>query len=145
MRNPVREIEAFRRDFHSRVAKENEFVDQKFNMTQIQIMHYLFMHSEEEVCQKDLEDYLRLKKATITESLEAMEEKGLIERKQSGTDRRRKIVTVSEKEREKVRKKIGEMDEVAFSITKDIKEKDMDTFYKVLDKMKENLLKGGTR
>ena len=62
------------------------------NVTQMQIMTYLFRHEKEETCQKDLESETHLKKASITGAIDTLEEMGLVERVQAKEDRRRNII-----------------------------------------------------
>ena len=65
MKNAIREIETFHKELHCRISRSKRFFEKGLNMTQLQIMHYLFKHPGEEVCQRDLEDFLHLKKADI--------------------------------------------------------------------------------
>lgn len=142
MKNAIREIETFHKELHCRISRSKRIFEKGLNMTQLQIMHYLFKHPDEEVCQRDLEDFLHLKKATIAESLDRLEQKGFIEREVSKTDRRRKNVMVSREELEEMKENFRKLDETADVITRDISEKEMEVFFRVLEKMKENLKKG---
>lgn len=112
------------------------------NKTQIQIIFYLLEHSDVEVCQKDLEDETHLKKASITGTLDSLEEKGIIIRTQSEIDKRKNVVALSELaviERQKLRERITSIEE---NIQKGISEEEIETFHNVLEKIKENIKKG---
>ena len=110
-----------------------------FNMTQFQILLYLMKHRNEDVCQKDLEIETRLKKASITGTIDSLVERGLVYRDQAEEDRRKNYVRLTDRvlkytkdfeEREKVLKR---------NITDHIPEKDLEVFYSVIDRIRENI------
>lgn len=106
--------------------------------TQMQILEYIIKNNKE-VYQKDLETILNLRRATISGVLQTMEKNNLIERISHEEDARTKKIILTEKARimfEKSEEKILELEKV---ITKDITKKDLETFLKVINKMKENL------
>lgn len=106
--------------------------------TQMQILEYI-IKNDKEVYQKDLETILNLRRATISGVLQTMEKNNLIERISHEEDARTKKIILTEKARimfEKSEEKILELEKV---ITKDITKKDLETFLKVINKMKENL------
>ena len=106
--------------------------------TQMQILEYI-IKNDKEVYQKDLETILNLRRATISGVLQTMEKNNLIERISHEEDARTKKIILTEKARimfEKNEEKILELEKV---ITKDITKKDLETFLKVINKMKENL------
>lgn len=111
------------------------------NNTQIQILLYLVHHSNEEVCQKDLEIETHLKKASITGTLDSLEDKGMIVRRKSNEDKRKNIVVLSEKASKL--KKTLRADYIATDkkMKKDISEEELEKFFSVLDKIKLNLKK----
>ena len=106
--------------------------------TQMQILEYIIKNNKE-VYQKDLETILNLRRATISGVLQTMEKNNLIERISHEEDARTKKIILTEKARimfEKSEEKILELEKV---IAKDITKKDLETFLKVINKMKENL------
>lgn len=109
------------------------------NNTQIQILLYLVHHSNEEVCQKDLEVETHLKKASITGTLDALEDKGMIVRKQSEEDKRKNIIVLSEK----AIKLKGELTEEYMQtdriIQKNISEEELNQLFTLLEKVRNNL------
>ena len=109
------------------------------NHTQLQILMYLTKHRDEEVCQKDLEIETHLKKASITGTLDSMEDKGIIKRIQSTEDRRKNLIVLSEKaiiEKERFEEKFKQIEEkIKYNIT----DEELENFYSVLDKMERNL------
>ena len=109
------------------------------NHTQLQILMYLTKHRDEEVCQKDLEIETHLKKASITGTLDSMEDKGIIKRIQSTEDRRKNLIVLSEKaiiEKERFEEKFKQIEE---RIKHNITDEELENFYSVLDKMERNL------
>ena len=111
------------------------------NHTQLQILFYLLRHSDQEVCQKDLEIETHLKKASITGTLDSLQDKGIIERKQSEDDKRKNMIVLSKKaleEKENFETKIRQIEEeIKTNISKD----ELNDFFKVIDKIKMNLKK----
>ena len=133
-------IKEFDKAITSHVSNHgNVLHEQKVNLTQIQIMVYLWEHAEEEVCQKDLEGFLRLKKASITGALEAMEKKNLISRRTSVHDGRKKIVEISRAVRSNIRDMIKEYRTIDEKMLKGISEEELGLFFSVIERMKENL------
>lgn len=109
------------------------------NHTQIQIIFYLIKHKDEDVCQKDLEIETHLKKASITGTLDSMEDKGFIIRKQSEEDKRKNNIILSDKilkEQEKLKNRINEIET---RINKNISEDELNQFFTIIDKIKANL------
>lgn len=112
-----------------------------FNHTQIQILLYLIKHKNEEVCQKDLEIETHLKKASITGTLDSLQDKGIIIRKQSEDDKRKNIILLSDKAL-KLKDNISEKyKEIESKIRENITEEELNQFYSVFDKMERNLRK----
>lgn len=112
------------------------------NKTQIQIIFYLLEHDGVEVCQKDLEDETHLKKASITGTLDSLEEKGIIIRTQSKIDKRKNVVELSELaivERQKLRERIDNIEQI---IQEGISEEEIRIFRDVLHKIGDNIKRG---
>lgn len=131
----IREIEMIIGDYITKSQKYEKYI----NHTQMQIILYLIRHEGEDVCQKDLEIETHLKKASITGTLDSMEDKGIILRKQSEEDKRKNLIYLSEKtlnEKERIKKRIYEIEE---KINNNISEEELNQFYSVIDKMKANL------
>ena len=116
-----------------------------FNLTQFQIIHYLLKHTEENVCQRDLEIETNLKKASITGAIDSLVEKGMVKRVQSSEDRRVNYIRLTKKMleyKQNFENRIAELNE---NIIMDIDPKELESFYHVLDKIKENIGKEGER
>ena len=110
------------------------------NHTQLQIVMYLVKHENEEVCQKDLEIETHLKKASITGTLDSMEDKGIIIRKQSEDDKRKNIIVLSDlAKREKIAIE-DRIKEIENKINKNISKEELNSFFNIIDKMKKNMI-----
>lgn len=105
--------------------------------TQMQIMEYILSHDN--TFQKDLEDVLNLRRATVSGVLQTMEKNGLLERKITTEDARTKEITLTEYSKNifnQNKKRFEKLEEV---IIKNISDKDLEIFSSVIDKMKNNL------
>lgn len=109
------------------------------NHTQIQILVYLIKHRNKEICQKDLQKETHLKKASITGTLDALEDKGAIIRIPSEDDKRKNIIVLSEKALKAKNKIEKKYEEIENRIKIGIKEKDLEIFFNVIGKMERNL------
>lgn len=107
------------------------------NPTHLQILRYVNRH--ENVIQKDLEEDTKLKKSSITGSLDALEKKGLIKRVQGKDDRRKNYIVLTKKAyryQDEIVKKFARLDEI---VAKGISEKELRQLEKTMDKIIENL------
>lgn len=109
------------------------------NPTQIQIMLYLLRHMDEEICQKDIEAETHLKKASVTGTLDSLEEKGAIKRIQDETDKRKNLIVLTKRALEYKDKLINKTLEVEENALKGISEKELKQFFSTIEKIKGNL------
>ena len=73
----------------------------RFGMTPAQTHVLLHLHqSGGQLPQRELLDSLKVKPSTVNGILDRMEEKGLVTRSVSGTDARRRLITLTEKGKE---------------------------------------------
>ena len=137
----LKEIKNFEKELAVQAEKCDLLPGKKLNITQLQIMGYLFAHWKEETCQKDLENFLHMKKASITASLDSLELKGLVVREKSAKDGRKNIIRPAESESEKLRKYLKKTEELEYKALEGISEEEKEAFLKTLEKMRENLRK----
>lgn len=107
--------------------------------TQHQIMRYIMEHRNEEIYQKDLEEVLNLRRATVSGVLQTMEKNNLIHRVIDDKDTRTKKIILNENSKKlfsKNEKKIKQLESV---ITNNISDEDLNKFLEVLQKMKDNI------
>ncbi len=107
--------------------------------TQMQIISYIIKHQNEEVYQKDLEEVLNLRRATVSGVLHTMEKNNLIKRITDSKDTRVKKIILDGKTQEIFNKNEKKIEKLEKIITKDISKNDMEAFMKVIQKMKNNI------
>ena len=105
------------------------------------ILRYLLENEEKNINQTELENALNISKATISGTLNTMEKNGIIYRIASGEDGRVKniVLTPNSKQMHNEMKKSFTLLEKELS--KDISEEELKTFFKIIEKMRENLKK----
>lgn len=109
--------------------------------TQMQIMEYILFKSQEEVFQKDLENILNLRRATVSGVLQTMERNGLIERVTSSSDARVKQIILNPKAKKLFEEREKEMEMIEEIVIRGIPKEELEVFSNVLDKMKNNIKK----
>lgn len=109
--------------------------------TQMQIMEYILEHRNIEIYQKDLEEVLNLRRATVSGVLQTMEKNGLIERVSHLDDARVKKIILHPKAEAMFREKEKRMQEFEGIVVEGISKKNLEVFSSVLKKMKENIKK----
>ena len=75
--NIVKEIYDLKHLIHC-YASEGYDLKKHMNVSQFQVMMYLFRHEKDDVCQKDLESEIHLTKASITGCLDSLEDMGFV-------------------------------------------------------------------
>ena len=94
---------------------------------------------KENIYQKDIEETLKLSKATVSDVLNRMEKKGLIERKTNPNDSRSKIIVLSKDTKEKYKTNKKRLQELEKKAERNITKEELKVFLDVLDKMIRNL------
>lgn len=112
--------------------------------TQMQIIEYILEHFDEDIYQKDLEDVLNLRRATVSGVLQTMEKNNLIKRVANVQDARTKKIILNEKAKEMFLYNKQKLDNIEDVIVKDIDDSDLQVFFNVLDKMKQNFINNYT-
>ncbi len=115
------------------------------NFTQLIIIKYLVEHDRETVYQKDFENILNIRKSTISGILDTLEKNKIIERTHDADLGRGKVVRLSKEAKRYQKRVLKDMLKVEDTITENISSKDLETFYKVLSQMKENIKKEGNK
>ena len=110
-----------------------------FNLTQFQIILYLLKHEGKDVCQKDLEKETHLKKASITNCIDSLVERGYVYRETAACDRRMNYIRLSDKTKayaDELGSSSRELDE---KIAENISKEDLETFFRVGDIIISNI------
>ena len=122
------------------ILKENSDINiSPLTSTQIQILKYMIEHQNEDVYQKDLENVLNLRRATVSGVLQTMEKNNLIKREIYENDVRVKKIILNEKTKSIFLKNKQKIDEIEKNIIKNISKKDLDKFTQIIDKLITNL------
>lgn len=108
---------------------------------QMKILKYLICHKDQKICQKDLEVALNVSKATISEVLNKMEKEGIMKRVVDESDHRLKTLMITCQSLEEFSLMEKSFDKLNTDLIKDISEKDLEVFLRVIDRMQENLKK----
>ena len=106
--------------------------------TQMQIME-IILKTLEDVYQKDLEEKLNLRRATVSGVLQTMEKNNLITRVCVSSDARAKKIILNKKAKEIFLSNQQKLVDLEKIITKDISSSDLQLFSKIIKTMKENI------
>lgn len=91
--------------------------------------------AQEGLCQKDIEQEYGLSRATVSELMHSMEQKGMIIRRRDTMDRRRNLIFISEAYRPMADDMIERMNAVEDKLAMDIPGEDVAVFLRVIQKM----------
>lgn len=111
---------------------------ESFSGSQGRVLHFLLAQTED-VFQKDIEEEYSLRPPTATAILKKMEENGLIFRESLPNDGRMKKIVVTEKALQYKDIVMSDITQLEDELTTDISESDMDIFFKVVEKMLNNI------
>ena len=112
----------------------------EFSPAQGRALHFILAQPEsEELFQKDIEEEYSLRPSSATELLKKMEKDGLIRREATAYDARLKKITVTEKALGYQEQVVGDLTRLEDELTKGIAPEDMAVFFRVIEKMLENL------
>ena len=131
-----------------RKLEPDEFEKQKLSElvqrptpTQMQILGYIIDNKDREVYQRDLEEKLNLRRATISDVLHRMEKNGLITREVDSNDTRSKKILLTEKSKEFFLAATNRMSDLEIVAIKNISDDELEVFGNVINKMIENMNK----
>lgn len=118
---------------------DNSKLNNKPSIAQMQIIKYILKHSEETIYQRDLEEVFNLRRATISGILQTMEKNGVIIRMCDPKDARGKIIILSDDAKNFFKNKELYFKKLENILKKDISKEELDIFYKVILKMRDNI------
>ena len=96
--------------------------------------------STTDVYQKDVEAHFSVRRSTASRMLGTLEEKGLIRRESVESDARLKKIVLTDEVWELHRYVSGAISRIVENATLGIDENELESFYKTLEKIKENLI-----
>lgn len=103
------------------------------------ILHYLSMNEGKEVFQKDIENEFGITRSTVTGIIKLMEQKGFITRISVPKDARLKQLVLTDMGRKYEEQMGSQMRQDNLQLQKNITEEEMETFLRVIDKIKQNV------
>lgn len=111
----------------------------KPSIAQMQIIKYILKHDGKTIYQRDLEEVFNLRRATISGILKTMEKNNVIIRVCDPNDARGKIVILSGDAKKFFKEKETLFKKIETVLKKDISKEELETFYKVILKMRDNI------
>lgn len=107
--------------------------------TQMIIMNYILNHQNEDIYQKDLEEVLHLRRATVSGVLQTMEKHELVERVLCDNDVRCKKIILKEKAKKMFDMKRMEFYKMEEVIKKGLSEEEIEIFCHIIESMQNNI------
>lgn len=104
------------------------------------IIDYLFENSDADICQRDLEEQLGMRRSTLSKELSLLEQKGFIKRESLSHDKRLRKIVLCDKVLPIAKKIKGDRHYLQQIMTAGISDAELDNFYKTLQKITENLM-----
>lgn len=136
--NSIKELEkVIVRKIMSETSHDEMF--SKPSIAQMQIIKYILKHDGKTIYQRDLEEVFNLRRATISGILKTMEKNNVIIRVCDPNDARGKIVILSDDAKKFFKEKETLFKKLETILKKDISKEELETFYKVILKMRDNI------
>lgn len=142
--NLIEEIKSLNQTAIKRLFREKKidcFKDRPKPL-QMGILKYILDHSNEKICQKDLEDKFQISKSAISNVLHAMEKNGLITRTSSENDARKKYIIPTENSLEMNKELINGINKVNEELLNCLTEEETKEFLRILHKLKKHMKEG---
>ena len=121
------------------IAKEEGYP--ALTTVQIRIMRYLFMNRDNEIYQRDIEKNFVVRRSTASGIIDTMEKNGMLKREESTLDLRTKRIVLTDKYIDRMEFLESLIEKFQNDLTTGISDVELNTFFSVIDKMKENLNK----
>lgn len=144
-RNVISEIKNLNNCMVKKLFTLGKKEDEKFHPRplQVEIITYLIENKDKTIYQKDIEEKLKISKAAVSDVLNSMESRGIITKEADVCDARRKRIIISKKAIETHDVMMKRLDSLNDCILDGISEDELNIFYKVIEKLKENMKKEG--
>ncbi len=107
------------------------------------IIGYIYKNRDRELFQKDLEQEFQMRRSTATVILQLMEKNGMIRREKVDYDARLKKIILTDKALELQKKINSEIKLLEQQMCEGISDEELQVFWDVTEKIKQNLI-GGT-
>jgi len=114
-------------------------IDGKITLSQAYVIDFISDNSSRDIFQKDIEKEFDLKRSSVSLMLNNMEKNDLIKRVPVAEDARLKKIVLTEKSIELSKEISDAIDSGENQVAKGITPEEIDVFYKVLGKIRNNL------
>ena len=138
-KNVGQSLRCLQRLIHQKVEVLKMESKDDLSLVQAHTLRYLDEHKEEDVFQRDIEKILNVRISTCTEILNVLERDGYIERHSVNSDKRLKKLVLTAKTKELHLTISKNVERLEALLKKDINEEELEIFFKVIDKMKQNV------
>ena len=105
------------------------------------IIRYLYENREQDIFQKDIEQRFAVGRSTVTNLIQLMEKKGFVKRESVKQDARLKKVILTEKGIASQESFEDIVEHIEEELSEEISEEELHIFYKVLDRINQNVKK----
>lgn len=133
------EVKRLGNEIHSNIDAYRAAAGDDLTMMQSWIIGFLYDERDREVFQKDIEAKYSIARSTATGILQLMEKKGYIVRQTVEKDARMKRLVLTEKGLQQRENTIRNIQRLEARLREGISEEDLDTFFRVIRKMRNNI------
>ena len=107
------------------------------------IIRFLYANRDQDIFQKDVEQHFSIGRSTVTNIIQLMEKKGFVARQSVEHDARLKKVVLTEKGIQSHETMEALIESLDMSLVEGITDGELEVFYSVIEKLKENLTANG--
>ncbi|HHX07079.1 MAG TPA: MarR family transcriptional regulator [Erysipelothrix sp.] len=133
-----KEIREIQRLLHQKIEVTKD--DRNEKLTHVQVHLLLYIHRQNQpIFQKDIEQYLKIRRSSATQMLNVLERESFIKRLPNKADRRMKEIKITKKTLALIDKMNEHMHNIEQMLQENISDKDLETFFNVVDQIKANL------
>lgn len=118
-----------------------EKIGKKLGITGVQFMvlNFILENEEKDIFQKDIENLIGVRGATVTGIVQNLVQKGYVERVVSNVDARKKKIVLCEDKKQDIVFLKNEMARLKDKIESGITDEEREEFSRIINKLKENL------
>ncbi len=121
------------------IKNNRELFSNELSPSQMIIMDYILNHQSEDIYQKDLENILNLRRATVSGVLQTMEKHGLVRRVVCEKDVRCKKIILNAEAKKLFEAKKSEFYKLEKVVKKGLSEEEIKIFCHIIESMQNNI------
>lgn len=121
------------------IKNNRELFNNEPSPSQMIIMDYILNHQDEDIYQKELENVLNLRRATVSGVLQTMERHGLVKRVVCEKDVRCKKIILNEEAKELFEAKKNEFYKLEKVVKKGLSDEEIRVFCHIIESMQNNI------